>query len=82
MPVARPAAGSGSSPAANGGDDTAIKNATLPLDLLTTTAGKLNTAFAALATRADALFKEWQRVAVPTNGTDGRIVSRQDALIL
>jgi len=57
MPVVRPAAGSGSSPAANGGDDTAVRNATAALDLLTTTAGKLNTAFAALATRADALFK-------------------------
>jgi len=57
MPVVRPAAGGGSAPAANGGDDAAIKNATAALDLLTTTAGKLNTAFAALATRADALFK-------------------------
>ena len=38
-------------------DDTAIKNATAALDMLTATAGKLNTAFAALATRADALFK-------------------------
>jgi len=57
MPVPRPAAGGGSAVAANGGDDTAIKNATAALDLLTTTAGKLNTAFAALATRADALFK-------------------------
>ena len=57
MPVVRPAAGGGSAPAANGGDDTAIKNATAALDLLATTAGKLNTAFAALATRADALFK-------------------------
>jgi len=37
--------------AANGGDDTAVKNATAALDLLATTAGKLNTAFAALATR-------------------------------
>jgi len=59
MPVAHPAAGGGSSPAANGGggDDTAIKNANAALDMLTSTAGKLNTAFAALATRADALFK-------------------------
>ena len=78
MPVARPAAGGGSAPAANGGDDTAIKNATAALDMLTTTAGKLNTAFAALATRADALFKEWrQRVAVRAHGTDGRLVSGQ-----
>ena len=57
MPVVRPAAGGGSAPAVNGRDDTAIKNATAALDLLTTTAGKLNTAFAALASRADALFK-------------------------
>jgi hypothetical protein len=57
MPVALPGGGGGSAPAANGGDDTAIKNATAALDMLTTTAGKLNTAFAALATRADALFK-------------------------
>jgi hypothetical protein len=59
MPVARPAASGGgsASAAANGGDDAAIKNATAALDLLTTTAGKLNTAFAALAARADSMFK-------------------------
>ena len=36
------------------------------MDLLTTTAGKLNTAFAALASRADALFK-----AQPGLGNNG-----------
>ena len=66
MPVVRPAAGGGSALAANGGDDTAVKNATAALDLLTTTAGKLNTAFAALASRADALFK-----AQPGLGNNG-----------
>jgi hypothetical protein len=66
-PVVRPSSASATEgrPSA-GGDDTAIKNATAALDLLTTTAGKLNTAFAALAARADSMFK-----AQPGRGNGG-----------
>ena len=56
MPVARPAAAAGWR-SAGGGDNTAIQNATAALDSLAGAAGRVNTAFAALATRADALFK-------------------------
>jgi len=56
MPVMRPPAASAGG-AAGGGDNTAIQNATAALDSLAGAAGRVTTAFAALATRADALFK-------------------------
>jgi hypothetical protein len=57
MPVVRPAAVSGGGGTASGGDDTAVKNSSAALDALAGAANRVSAAFAALATRTDALFK-------------------------
>ena len=57
MPAVRPAAVSGGGGSAAGSDDTAVKNSTAALNALAGAANRVSAAFAALATRADALFK-------------------------